>query len=335
MLKPSTSSTLRHMKAVILAGGGGTRLWPLSTPEKPKQFQKLVSDKTMLEETVARLDFLKPDDIYIAINKKHLALTKELCPQIPAENIIIEPALRDTAPCIGLAAAIIAHRHPGEIMAVIYADHLIRNKKEFQKKLQKAAAMAKKDNTLNIVEVPAETPNINFGYVKPGKKIAPDIFVLDSFTEKPDLETAKKFVAAGYFWNTGIYVWKAETLLAQYAELQPKIHEKLLKMAATGDLSHYGKLEKISIDYAIMEKTDPSKIRIIKANLGWSDIGTWESLFHELAASPRANVTRGPVELTDCEGCLVFADNGKKIASVKLKNMIIVDTPAGQLTCSR
>lgn len=281
------------MKAVILAGGGGTRLKPLSTPERPKQFLKLVSNKTLFEETLQRLDFLKPSDIYLAINKLHLNLVKKLAPKIPLKNIIIEPDLRDTASCIGFAAAIIEKNHPGEVMAVIYADHLIRNKKEFQNKLKIAERIAKEKNTLNIVEVTAKTPNTHFGYVKLGKldkKIGnTEIYKLANFTEKPDLETAKKFIKSGnYLWNTGIYVWKAKTLLEYYKKLKPETYKKFQKMMTkkTTIKTIYPTLEKISIDYAIMEKVDPSEIRIIKADLGWSDIGNWEAIYNELASMP-------------------------------------------------
>jgi len=282
------------MKAIILAGGGGTRLAPLSTPEKPKQFLSLVSEVTMLEETIDRLDFLEPKDIYIAINKLHLGLTKELCPQIPEKNIIIEPGLRDTASCIGFAAAIIEKRHPGEVMAIIYADHLINNKEEFQEKLLVAKELAK-EGFLNIVEVTATEPNTNYGYVKLGnlfRKIdQTEVYNLDSFTEKPDLETAKKFIESGdYLWNTGIYVWKAKTLLNHYKTFQPDTHTKLTTMMESYDTEnqekvindHYPTLTKISIDYAIMEKVDPKEVRIVKADLGWTDIGNWEALYEEL-----------------------------------------------------
>jgi mannose-1-phosphate guanylyltransferase len=283
------------MKAVILAGGGGTRLYPLSTYEKPKQFLKLVSEKTMLQEAVSRLDFLSYEDIYIAINKKHLSLVKKLCPKIPIKNIIIEPDLRNTAPCIGFAAAIIEKRHKNEVMAIIYADHLINNKKEFKEKLKIAEDIAKKENTLNIVEVTAKEPNTNYGYVKLGKllkKIAgTEIYELDSFTEKPDKKTAEKFIKSGnYLWNTGIYVWEAKTLLKYYKELQPNMYKKLQEIMEAYDTKDqtstiknlYPEMTKISIDYAIMEKVDPKKVRIIKADLGWTDIGNFESLYKEL-----------------------------------------------------
>ncbi|MDA1061042.1 MAG: sugar phosphate nucleotidyltransferase [bacterium] len=323
------------MKAVILAGGGGTRLWPLSTLEQPKQFQKLVSEETMIQQTINRIDFLDHKDIYLAINEKHLDLAKKLCPQIPEENILIEPALRDTASCIGYAAATIEERNPGEVMAIIYADHLIKNKKEFQEKLKVAEKLAQ-EGFLNIVEVEAKEPNTNYGYVKLGKEIDTDIFELDSFKEKPDHETAKKFIEDGnYLWNTGIYVWKASTILEKFKEHQPETHEILKSIAESHTTERYKDLEKISIDYAIMEKVDPKEVRIIKADLGWSDIGNFEALFEEMSNSPEKNITRGNVKLLNCKGCLVYADNDKEIKAIGLENTIIVDTPDGLLVSDK
>lgn len=322
------------MKAVILAGGGGTRLWPLSTPDQPKQFQKLVSNKSMLEETIDRLDFLEKKDIFLAINKKHLALVQKICPTIPKSNIIIEPALRDTAACIGLAAAIIEKRHPGEVMVVIYADHLIKKKREFQKKLKLAEEIALKENTLNIIEVEAKEPNTNYGYVKIGKKIRDHVFEIEKFSEKPDLATAKSFVKSKkHLWNTGLYVWRTAKLLKTYERFKPEMYKKFIAMAKDNKKieSIYQSIEKISIDYAIMEKVSPKEIRIIKADLGWSDIGNWEAVHKELAKKKKDNVVRGNTELIDCEGCLVYSDDNKKIAVVGLRNIVIVDTPNGLL----
>lgn len=333
------------MKAVILAGGGGTRLWPLSTPERPKQFQKLVSNKTMLEETVERLDFLSADDIYIAINEKHLDLVRGLCPNIPEKNIIIEPALRDTAACIGLAATVIEKRYPGEVMAIIYADHLIKNKAEFQEKLKLAEKLAQEKNTLNIIEVEATEPNINYGYVKLGELVEKidntDIYQLDSFKEKPDLATAKEFITAGnYLWNTGLYVWKAKTILEYYEKLQTENYKKLQQMVDdSGTITPetktlYGTLEKNSLDYAIMEKIDPSLVRIIKADLGWSDIGSFKAIWEELSKSPEENITRGETKLIGCSGCLIYADNSEPVAGIGLEGTIIIDSPNGLLVCN-
>ncbi len=336
------------MKAVILAGGGGSRLWPLSTTSLPKQFQKLVSKKTMLEETVSRLDFLKPSDIYIAVNEIHVPIVKKLCPEILPENIIIEPALRDTAPCIGLAAAVIAKRHPEEVMAIVYADQLIQKKKEFQEKLKIAEQIAALENTLNIIEVKATEPNIGYGYVKIGKlreKINDtEIYEFDSFKEKPDLATAQKFLKSGKFlWNTGIYVWKASVILEHYKKLAPKLYAKLKKImeaydTQTGDATInalYPQLEKISIDYAIMEKVPAKQVRIIKAELGWSDIGNWEAIWEQLPKNDDNNVMRGEVQVLDCKNSLIYGDTGKKICVIGVDDIIVVDTPEGLLISSK
>lgn len=220
-------------------------------------------------------------------------------------------------------------------MAVIYADHLIQKKQEFQEKLKKAEDLARQ-GTLNIIEVIAKEPNTSLGYVKIGEKIEENVYVLDSFTEKPSLATAKKFLESGnYLWNTGIYVWKAKTLLDHYKKLIPKTYEILQKIAETGDMSDYETLEKISIDYAIMEKVDPKEVRIIKSDLGWSDIGTFSAVWEELSSSPDQNVTRGEVKTLDSSGCLIYGDSGKPIAAIGLKDIIIVDTKDGLLICKK
>ncbi len=336
------------MKAVILAGGGGTRLWPLSVPERPKQFQKIISDKTMIEETIARLDFLEEEDIFIAITKDQESLLKNILPKFPEENIIIEPALRDTSSCIGLAAAIIEKKSPGEVMAVIYADHLVKNKEEFQEKLLLAEKIAIEEDTLNIIELTATEPNTNYGYVKVGKMVKTvgdtAIYELDSFKEKPDFETAKKFVSSGdYLWNTGIYVWKAKTLLNHYKNLQAESYKTFSEiMDSLGTENEtavidtlYPLLEKISIDFAIMEKVDPKQIRVIKAELGWSDIGNWEAIWEESSKSKDGNISRGDTKLIDCNDCIVYSDNDKKIAAIGLDDLIIIDTKHGLLVCKK
>ncbi len=340
MPTPRLVLNFTYMKVVVLAGGGGTRLWPLSTEEKPKQFQKLVSDKTLLEETLDRLDFLQPEDIYLAINNKHLELVKNLCPRIPQENILIEPALRDTSSCIGYASSIIESRHPDEVMAIIYADHLIKNKNEFKQKLLLAEEIAKKENTINIIEVTAKSPHTGYGYVKLGDLLDKEsqIFALDSFKEKPDQKTAEKFVQSGnYLWNTGLYVWKSSTILEKYRKFQPNTYKKLQEMVENPEKVPllYPTLEKISIDYAIIEKVDTSDVRILKADLGWSDIGNWESIWEELAEGAKDNVVRGNVKILDCEGCLIYADCIEELKVVGLKDMVVVNTPDGYLCCSK
>lgn len=337
------------MKAVILAGGTGTRLWPLSRVAQPKQFQKLISNRTMLQETIERLNFLKPKDIYIATNKEYETIVRQQTSKIiPKENIIIEPALRDTAPCIGLAAIHLAKQHPNEVMSIIYADHLIQKKDEFIQKLKIAEKLAKEENTLNIIEVKAKYPNVNLGYVKIGKAIKEmngvEIFSFEKFTEKPDLETAKSFLQSyKYLWNTGLYVWKIDTILQKYKKHQPETYEQLMKIYRSLGTKQekktiekcYPLCEKISIDYGIMEKVNKKEVRIIPADLGWSDVGTWESIFEELSKGEKANLTKGKHIAVDTEGSLIYGTEKKLIATIGIKDLVIVETDDALLICDK
>ncbi len=330
------------MKIVILAGGAGTRLWPLSGGPKPKQFQTLVSDRSMLQETYDRVDFAKPEDIYIATNAQYVDLVQSQLPDVPEENIIAEPSMQETGPCIGLAAALISKKDPTAVMAVIYADHLVQDKDEFIKKLNVAADIAREQNTLNIIEVKAKYPNVNLGYVRIGAMIEErddvEVYAFEEFKEKPDYETAKKFVSSySYLWNTGFYVWRVDRILNEFEKHLPKTYDQLIAIRDGGDMKeHYPKCDKISIDYGIMEKMDPADVRIIPADLGWSDIGTWSSLHEELARYPEDNVTKGNVVAMDCEGSLIYNNGGPTvITALGLKDMIVVQGDGYLLVSSK
>ncbi|MBD3270620.1 mannose-1-phosphate guanylyltransferase [Candidatus Peregrinibacteria bacterium] len=323
------------MKTVILAGGHGTRLWPMSRKNKPKQFQKLVTEKSMLQETIERLKFQKPEDIYVATISDFKEIVEEQTKGLmPSENIIIEPALRDTAPCIGYIATVLSEKYPESVMAVIYADHLIQDTVELEKKLKVAEKLAEEKRTLNIIEVKANFPNVNLGYVKIGKQLEEidDIAIhkFEKFVEKPDLQTAKHFVRhQSYLWNTGLYVWKVKDILEMFKQFQPQIFSLLQEMkgnSADKIAELYPKCEKISVDYAIMEKVDSGKVRIIPADLGWNDIGTWESIWSELANGENNNVIKGEHLGLDTQNSLIYGPPKKLIATIGLDNIIVVDT---------
>jgi mannose-1-phosphate guanylyltransferase len=339
------------MKTVILAGGTGTRLWPMSRQKKPKQFQNLVGDQSMLQQTVQRLSFQNPKDIYIATNSEYQDLVEEqTAGLLPRQNIIIEPALRDTAPCIGLIAETLARDNPDEVMAIIYADHLIQDIKELQLKLKTAEELARRENTINIIEVKAQYPNVNLGYVKIGRQIREMhgvvIHKFERFVEKPDLPTAKKFLKSqSYLWNTGLFVWKISTILKKFKQYQPDTYSILQKIGQSMGKKNFQKTlidlyplcRKISFDYAIMEKINSDEVRIIPADLGWNDIGTWESIWSELHDQDTGcgNVSKGNVLALDTNNSLIYADGKKLIATIGLDNLIIVDTPDALLVCSK
>ncbi len=337
------------MKAVILAGGTGTRLWPLSRVNKPKQFQKLISDKTMLQETIERLSFLKPEHIFVSTNQKYLDTVREQVKgKIPQSNIIVEPDLKDTAPCIGLAAAYLAKKYPNDVMSIIYADHLVQKKDEFTKKLKVAEKLAQEENTLNVIEVKAKFPNVNLGYVKIGKVLKEvngiEIFSFEKFIEKPDLAKARAFLQSyKYLWNTGFYVWKIDTILKKFKKYLPNTYKNLMKIQekiGTKDeqkalKTYYPLCDKISIDYGIMEKVDPKEVRIIPAELGWSDVGTWESIFDELAPTEDSNLVKGKHLNIDTTGSLIYGNEKKIIATIGLEDVVVVDTPDALLICKK
>lgn len=338
------------MKAVILAGGIGTRLWPVSRKGAPKQFQKLAdSEKTMLQQTVDRIPFINKEDIFVATNREFVDEVKKQLPEIPIENIIAEPALRDTATCIGYAAMRLSVKSPNDVMAIIYADHLVKDPEEFKNKLLAAEKVARDQKTLNIIEVKARFPNVNLGYVQIGEKIdeidGNDICEFKKFTEKPDFETAKGFIESGeYLWNTGMYVWEIDTILEKYKKHLPDTYEKLMiiKESIGSDSENeviekeYSSCEKISIDYAIMEKVDTGEVRIIPAEFGWSDVGTWESIHDELTESDDENVISGKFLGIDTKGSLIRSENPKKIiATIGLDDIVIVDTQDALLVCPK
>lgn len=337
------------MYIVIRAGGVGSRLWPLSRQQKPKQLHALTDERTLLQLSIDRLgDLAQPDNVYISTSAAAVSQVKIQCPHIVDEQLIVEPARRDTAAAIGLETLMIYHRDPEAIIASLGSDHQVANAVEFQNILsiaQKYITQAPDD--IITIGVKPTSPDTGYGYIQSGKTLTTiddhEIMRVERFTEKPDLTTAQKFVQAGtYLWNANMFVWRADTLLRLYEQYMPELFAGLMKIKeALGTPNQkeiiaaiYPELEQIAIDYAIIEKYD--RIATIEANIGWNDIGDWKRLKDELADDEAAVVAIGdPIVISrDIKDVLVASSTPKKIiACIGVEDLLIVDTDDALLIC--
>lgn len=339
-----------HYYAVILAGGGGTRLWPLSRSNRPKQMLKLVGERTLFQVTVDRLDDLFPVERILVCTSAAQAIELQLqCPQLLPENFILEPAPRDTAPAIGLAAAVLHKRDPEAVMAVVTADHYIENVELFLNILRAAEEVAAQDRLVTLGIEPT-FPSTGFGYIQQGEAQGKfgGLAVYDAlrFTEKPALETAKDFLKRGdHAWNSGMFMWKTAAVLAEIKRQMPALDQALETISAawgTPDQhavlkDEWHRLGKKSIDFGIMEGAADVSV-IPAAGLGWNDVGSWEAIFDVGIADENGNIIENKDTLAvDTKDTLVFANgnNPRMIVTIGVKDMVIVDTGDVLLVCHR
>ena len=311
--------------AVIMAGGKGERLWPLSTEERPKPLISLNGQQTLLEDTVQRLfPLLNAENVFVITDEKSAVQSREIL-MLPAENIISEPCRRNTAPCIALAAALIKRRREDATMIVLPADHRITPVKRFQEDLMDCIEQAQA-GSLTILGVTPDKPATGYGYINAGEKIAPGIYKVNAFKEKPDFETAQHYMMDGnYWWNCGIFVWQVQAIAEAFQKYNPSLYEKLESWAKGDDYTlDFEKCEKISIDYAIMEKAD--NVAVKQASFQWNDLGTLGALyeitmkdFHENAIS-----TQGKLQLEESDQNLIFCDDNTEIRLEKIKNCAVI-----------
>ncbi len=334
------------MKFLIFAGGSGTRLWPVSRKDNPKQFQTFFSNKSLFQLTIERLSRrFSFEDFFIVTPPEYVSIIKSQVPEIIKENILIESETRDTLACVGFAAFIIDSLFKDEEIAILWSDHLIKYEKVFLDAFSLASKYSKEKNKIVQIDVNPTNINVNLGYIQIGDQIESiDGFSIYEFikqTEKPDYKTARKFIESfDYLWHTGYSVYPPSKLVDLYRRYVPKIAEKMdniVKLYSLGeDFSQlYSSIDKISIDYAILEKVDNSDIVVIPADLGWSDVGNWESLKQVLEDSIDENVSHGENILIDTKNSLVFSNNDKKIiTTIGIEDLVIVDTPDALLVCS-
>jgi mannose-1-phosphate guanylyltransferase len=331
------------MFAVIMAGGRGTRFWPRSRGAHPKQLLDLTGPQTMLQQTVARIEpIVRRERILIVTGAEQAAQVRRQIPHIPPDNIIIEPAGRNTAPCICLAATRVYRHDPDEIMIVLPADHYIGSPEAFKACLAQAAAAASLTSALVTIGVKPASPETGYGYIQydPACRHGSACRV-KSFHEKPGLEQARQYLSGGNFlWNSGMFLWKASVILDAVKAHLPAMHELLFPLhelwgtrmidAAIADA--YESVEPVSIDYGVMEKA--AEVYTVVGDFGWNDIGSWSAMYDVSPKDGTGNALRGDVIALDSGNCLVYSPK-KLTAIVGLEDIVIVDTPDALLVMPR
>lgn len=333
-----------NIYGVIMAGGSGTRFWPLSRRITPKQVLAINSSKSMIQETVNRLEnLISADRIYIVTNKEQCILISPQLPQLTKSNFIIEPVARNTAPCIGLAAIQICKDDPDGIMVVLPADHLIKDMKTFQKIIRVGIEVVEKHDPLVTIGIPPNRPETGYGYIQFRKSTRnlPDlVHRVKTFAEKPDLETAELFLASGdFYWNSGIFIWRASRILKEMEEYLPEQHAQLQKISKSLNRpkyqqninSYYKIIRPISIDYGIMEVTS-SPIFMLEGDFGWSDIGSWDELYRISPKGRDGNVLIGDSITVDAADNYIYSP-GQLTAIIGLNKVLVVNTPTVTLIC--
>lgn len=334
---------------VIPAGGGGTRLWPRSRQRTPKQFLDIVTPgRSMLQETADRVcpSLVSPDHLYVITNKRHVAAVRAQLGDTPARNIIGEPIGRDSAPAIGMMAALIEnHLGPDAIMIALPADHVILDPEAFRAALRSAIDAAN-DGYLVTLGIPPDGPDTGFGYIRRGeplKQSEPPVYAVAQFREKPDRQTAEQYVASQeYFWNAGMFIATVGHFRTLYKRHLPDMEPALAQLTAAAGTGNEEKafadlfptLTKISIDYGIIEKAD--RVAVVPARMGWNDVGSWTRLAEILAdqADDTGSVTFGAVRSVDSGSAFVYAPD-RLVALIGLKNIIVIDTPDALLVADR
>lgn len=338
------------MKIIIFAGGVGTRLWPLSRKNSPKQFGKILGDKSTLQLAVDRL---RPDfafsDIYIATGKRYEDIVREQLPKIPVENFILEPEVRDVGPAVGMALSIIGKVNPNSPIAILWSDHFVKKARRFREVLHFAEKLVKKNNnSLVLIGQRARFANQNLGWIEFGDEAfdirGTKVFQFKRLLYRPSLKLAEEFLKnENYAWNPGYFVTTAKFLLSQFEKFTPNLWKGLMKIQKSigkKDLNRvinnvYPTLEKISFDNAILEKIDPKHVFVIAADLGWSDVGAWEALKEALEVSSAENIIKGKVLVNDSVDNLVFNYTDQLVVGIDLEKMIVINTDDALLVCPK
>lgn len=336
------------MKIVIRAGGVGTRLWPYSRQGRPKQFHAMVGGRTMIQEAVDRIrPIVSPEDLYVSTGAASASLVREQIPDLPVERLIVEPAVRNTGPAVGLECALLEARCPDCTVASLGSDHHIGRPDEFCRLLRAAeAALKDMPDYLFTIGVKPTRVETGYGHIRKGDVLrtvhGEPVYAVSQFTEKPDEERARAYTESGhYLWNSNMFVWKAGTVLDLFARFEPEMHEVLLRIkAAVGTQDEaaaiareYPRLKAVAVDYAIIERA--GWVATLEADVDWSDIGSWDALTDVLPPDTDGNLLSGEVLLLDARNVTVYGPAHKLIALIDVENLVVVDTPDALLICRK
>jgi mannose-1-phosphate guanylyltransferase len=339
--------------AVIMAGGRGTRFWPRSRTQTPKQLLNIIGTDSMLQQTVARLQpLIPPERVWTVTNTEQAESLRKHLPAAARKHILSEPVGRSTAAAIALAAIHIRRVTGGDaLMAVLPADLYIADPVKYRKIARLALEVAREPGRMVVLGIPPTRPETGFGYIQCAPKAITKtpfpVYPVQAFTEKPQLAVAKKYVASGnYRWNAGVFFWRVSTFLAALKKYLPKTSEALETLASSiGKRDYeqelraiYPQLENIAVDYAILEaatrEKGPAQVFAVPAEIGWSDIGSWTAVCEQSAKHPRENVLGGPGHMLDAEGNFIWSP-GKFVAAIGVHDLVVVDTPDALLICPR
>jgi len=323
-----------------MAGGVGSRFWPLSTPEYPKQFIDILGcGRTLIQLTVDRFKGVAPiENFWVVTNAKYVDNVKQQLPEIPEEHILAEPAARNTAPCIAWACWSIKKEAPTANVVVTLADAVVMNPEEFRRVISNALAFTDNRNAIVTIGIKPSRPETGYGYVEAKDAVEGEICGVEAFKEKPDHETAEKYLKAGnYLWNAGIFVWNIDTITDCITKYKPNIATDMDKIAITGDVATiFPQCEKISIDFAVMEPASADNLVYTHpADFGWSDLGNWASLHDKLQKDENNNGAVGNIKFYECSNCVVHAEDAQKVVLQGLDGYIMSEKNGQILICRR
>ena len=336
----------KHQYVAIMAGGIGSRFWPYSRTAHPKQFLDILNTgKTMIQQTYERFkNFIYPENIYVVTLKEYVEEVKKQLPHLPHENIVAEPSRKNTAPCVAYISFKLLNKDPKATLIIAPSDHLILDNTKFSELCKKALDFVNHMNAFITIGVQPTSPNTGYGYIQHDAiQAVPDFYKVKTFTEKPNLELAKTFVASGDFlWNAGIFIWKVDKIIDAFEEHAPELYELF---AAEKDKFNteeedeavneiYPQCTNISIDVAVMEKA--SNVYVMPASFGWSDLGTWNSAWENMNKDYLENAVAGKnVMIMEANRCVVHAPDNKLVLLQGLEDFIIVDTKDVLLICKK